>query len=429
MPDTVRIGAACREARDLMTDSQLHPAAAAAETAVRNAYGRLVAWLAWQWRDIAAAEDALSDALVAALKTWPAKGIPESPEAWLMTAARRNLLKGHRRRRMEEDPALTILHVHDDSPVEAPRDLPDERLRLMLVCAHPSIDPAVRSALMLQVVLGLDAAQIARGFIVSTETMTKRLVRAKAKIRQAGIRFEEPERRELPTRINAVLEAVYAAYTLEWDRSDTERCGNLRAEAWFLADLVVSLLQDNAEAMGLLTLIELCEARKPAAIVEGQRVPLHEQDAQAWDAGLIRRAAARLTAASRLAMTGPYQIEAAIQMAHCSRQQSGSTPWGDIRVLYERLLAVQPTVGAVVGYALACGYASGHAAAGLAVLDGVGPGVRAQHQPWWAARAHLLDLAGRPQEAITAYDRAIALAQSDDTRRALRRRRTLLSAY
>jgi RNA polymerase sigma-70 factor (ECF subfamily) len=296
----------------------------------------------------------------------------------------------------------------------------------MFVCAHPSIDPTVRSALMLQVVLGLDAAQIARGFIIPAETMTKRLVRAKAKIRTAGIRFEEPERRELPSRIGAVLEAIYAAYTLDWDRSESHRGTSLCAEAWFLADLVAGLLKDNAEAMGLLTLIELCEARKPAAMNNGERVPLHEQDPQAWDTGLIRRAAKRLAAASRLAMTGPYQIEAAIQMAHCSRQQTGSTPWGDIRALYEGLLSLQPTTGAVLGYALACAYASGEPAEGLAVLDSVDPGLSTRHQPWWAARAHLLDLAGRAQEARTAYDQAIALAQSEDTRRALERRRASL---
>ena len=400
---------------------------AAAEAAVRGAYGRLLAHLAWQWRDIAAAEDALSEALAAALLTWPRDGVPGSPEGWLMTAARRNLLKGQRRRRMEEDPALTILHPVLDSLAPAPSDLPDERLRLMFVCAHPAIDPAMRSALMLQVVLGLDAAHIARGFVVPAETMTKRLVRAKAKIRAAGIRFEEPEARELPARVGAVLEAIYGAYTLDWDRGEPQRGESLSAEAWYLAELVVGLLQDDAEAMGLLALIELCQARKPAALVDGETVPLHEQDPQAWDAHLIRRAAERLTAASRLRTTGPYQLEAAIHMAHCSRRQSGSTPWSDIQVLYERLLSLQPTTGAVLGYALACAHASGDAAKGLAVLDGIDVGVNDRHQPGWAARAHLLDLARRPHEAIAAYDRAIALANAAGTRRSLRRRRTALA--
>lgn len=406
---------------------QATPSAVAAEAAVRQAYGRLLAWLAWQWRDIAAAEDALSEALVAALKTWPVAGIPASPEGWLMTTARRNLIKGHHRRLLEEDPSLTVLHVHENSPLPEASDLPDERLRLMFVCAHPSIDPTVRSALMLQVVLGLDAAHIARGFIVSAETMTKRLVRAKSKIRDAGIRFEEPERRDMPARVDAVLEAIYAAYTLDWDRGDLQSGESLGAEAWFLADLVAGLLEDNAEASGLLALIELCEARKPAATVDGEIVPLLEQDAQAWNAGLIRRAAERLTAASRMQKTGPYQLEAAIQMAHCSRRQSGSTPWGDIQVLYEGLLALHATTGAMLGYAMACAYASGDARQGLDVLDGIDPKLREGHQPWWAAHAHLLDLAGRPQEAIAAYDQAVGLAQSVATRRSLQLRRAALA--
>jgi RNA polymerase sigma-70 factor (ECF subfamily) len=227
-------------------------AAKVAEQAVRAAYGRLLAWLAWQWRDIASAEDALADALLSALNTWPRDGVPASPQAWLMTAAKYNLLKAARHRRMRDDPAVTLLLPSDAEEVPDSHELPDDRLRLMFVCAHPAIDPGMRTALMLQTVLGLDAARIASGFLVAPETMSKRLVRTKAKIKATGIRFEEPERRELPSRVDAVLEAIYGAYTLDWNHdaaaadsgvAEAESLGN---EAHYLASLVASLLPGHA---------------------------------------------------------------------------------------------------------------------------------------------------------------------------------------
>jgi RNA polymerase sigma-70 factor (ECF subfamily) len=384
-----------------------------AETAVRHAYGRLLAWLAWQWRDIAAAEDALSDALVAALQSWPTAGIPDSPEGWLMAAAKRNLMKVDRRRGLAEDPALTILHVGHDTEAPDPDELPDARLRLLFACAHPSIDPAIQPALMMQTVLGLGTDRIARGFLVPTETMSKRLVRAKAKIRDAGIRYEEAELRELPERVGAVLTAIHGAYTLDWDTDPVAADGDLAAEARFLTELVCALLPDDAEALGLLALVELCEARKPALYDDsGGFVPLDEQDPSRWDADLIDRAARRLTRASSLGRPGPFQLQAAIQMAHCSRLFSGVTPWSDIRSLYERLLAMHSTVGATLGYAMACAYASGRPEDGLQVLDQVDAPALAGYQPWWATRAHLLNRCGNRTAAFDAYERAIALTRS-----------------
>jgi RNA polymerase sigma-70 factor, ECF subfamily len=410
-----------------MSTGPATPAQLAAQAAVRNAYGRLVAWLAWQWRDVAAAEDALSQALVSALQTWPRDGVPQSPEGWLMTAAKRNLLKVERRRRLAEDPSLTVLHPNEQTPATLPQELPDDRLRLMLVCAHPAIDASVRCALMLQTVLGLDAARIARGFLVAPETLSKRLVRAKAKIRAARIRFEEPEAADLPMRISAVLEAIYAAYTLDWDSED-KLCGeSLAEEAWFLADLVAKLLPADAEALGLLALIELCQARRPAQTGPGgEIVALEEQDPLRWDATLIARAAQRLHRASSLRQVGPLQLQAAIQMAHCSRLHSGKTPWDDIQKLYEGLLSLHPTVGAMLGYAMACAYASGDAARGLRVLDAVDSKARERHQPWWATRAHLLALAERVPEASAAFDRAMALTASEAMRLSLARRQMKL---
>jgi RNA polymerase sigma-70 factor, ECF subfamily len=400
---------------------------AAAEQAARAAYGRLLSVLAWQWRDIAAAEDALADALLTALQAWPKTGVPTQPEAWLMTVAKRKLLHARRRRQLVEDPTLTILHPNDETPAPEAEAMPDQRLNLMLVCAHPAIDPSVRSALMLQTVLGLDAARIASAFLVSAETMTKRLVRAKAKIRQAGIRFEQPEPRELQARLSWVLEAIYGAYTLDWDREDIAFTDSLASEAWFLADLVVALLPGSAEALGLLSLIELCEARRGARFDdEGVVVPLDVQDTALWQRPLIDRAGHRLQEAAALQDIGPFQIEAAIQMAHCSRVRGGGTPWHDIRQLYEGLLKLHTTVGATLGFALATAYAAGNAQDGMRVLEQVEHPARESHQPWWAAKAHLLRMAGLRVEAIEAYGRAIELAGSNATKRTLTARRAAL---
>jgi RNA polymerase sigma-70 factor (ECF subfamily) len=406
-------------------------AAAAAEAAARQAYGRLLAWLAWQWRDIAAAEDALGDALLSALNTWPRDGVPASPEGWLMIAARRNLLKAERHRRVTEDPAVTVLLPSEDGAAPPRRDLPDDRLRLMFVCAHPAIEPAVRSALMLQTVLGLDAARIAQACLVAPETMSKRLVRAKAKIKATGIRFEEPETRELPQRVAAVLEAIYGAYTLDWDAKDgPDVLGGgegLAGEAMFLAALVAALRPGDAEAWGLLALIELCESRRQARTdAEGLLVPLHEQQPAQWDAALIDRAAAHLARAVSLRRPGPYQLEAAIQMAHLSRRHRGSTPWSDIEQLYARLLSLHPSVGAAIGHALATAYARADPAQGLHRLQAVDPKRRARHQPWWAAQAHLLERDGQREAALTAYDQALELTRSEALRRTMQARRQAL---
>jgi RNA polymerase sigma-70 factor, ECF subfamily len=409
-------------------------ASQAAERAARGAYGRLLAWLAWQWRDIAAAEDALADALLTALTTWPRDGVPASPEGWLMTAAKRNLLKAARHRRLTEDPAATALLTGADELAPTASDLPDDRLRLMFVCAHPAIDPAVRTALMLQTVLGLDAARIASGCLVAPEAMTKRLVRAKAKIKANCIRFEEPEARELPARVSSVLEAIYGAYTLDWNhdrellaeggRSATE---SLAAEAHYLAKLVASLLPQSAEAWGLLGLIELGESRRHARVDDqGLLVPLHEQDCNAWDAELINSARSHVAHAATLHCLGPFQLEAAIQMAHASRKDTGDTPWFDIQQVYEGLLALHPSVGAVIGYALATAYAHGKPTLGLEALQAVNESKRANHQPWWAAQAHLLERAGRPDEAVGAYAQALALTRSQTMRRTLTARQTAL---
>jgi RNA polymerase sigma-70 factor (ECF subfamily) len=401
-------------------------APAAASAAARRSYGRLVAWLAWQWRDIAAAEDALSEALLKALLRWPVDGIPKSPEAWLLAVARRELLLSARRQRRDEDPLVTILHPGELSEAPAAPIIPDDRLRLMFVCTHPAIDPAMHSALMLQTVLGITAERIASAFLVSPQAMARRLVRAKAKIRDGGIRFDEPLADELAERVQAVLEAVYAAYVLDTRTAaaimqsapaaadDPALPDDLADEALFLARLVSDCLPEEPEALGLRALLAFCEARRPARLDEhGAFVPLDRQDPRHWDAALLEEARQALKRAAALRRPGPLQIEAAIQAAHCDRQHTGVVPWIAIAQLYQRLIERAPTIGARIGQAAALAHASPDAQGadlGLRVLDDIEPSAIASHQPWWAARAHLLAQAGRAEEAAAAYRRAMALS-------------------
>lgn len=411
--------------RDPDRDDPVHRAA---ERAARESYGRLVSWLAWQWRDIAAAEDALGDALLSALTTWPRDGVPDRPEAWLLTAARRNLLKVARHQRVVEDPAVTILLPDDTTEAAGPPEIPDARLRLLFVCAHPAIDAPVRTPLMLQTVLGIDAARIARACLVAPEAMTKRLVRAKAKIRSNGLRFEEPERRDLPQRLSAVLEAIYGAHALDWNEAPAPGAESLAGEALHLARVVAALLPAEPEALGLVALLELDASRAAARVDrDGLLVPLHEQAVGDWDDRLIASADVHLRRAALGQRLGPFQLEAAIQLAHASRKRTGVTPWTDIVHLYEGLLALHPTVGAQIGQALAVVQAHGDPLAGLERLESIDPGRRATLQAWWAARAHLLEQAGQVPAALMACERALELSRSPVLRATLAARQRRLA--
>jgi len=389
-------------------------AAAAAELAARASYGRLVAHLAARWRDVARAEDALGDALVAALETWPRAGVPDKPEAWLLTAARRRLVDGARHAHVavaaEADLALMLREQTDDVGQTASSD---ERLALLFVCAHPDIDEAARTPLMLQTVLGLDAARIASAFLVAPATMGQRLVRVKAKIREAGIRFEVPEHREMAARLPPVLDAIYAAYGSGWEDvagADPRRRG-LAEEAIWLGRLVTRLLPDEPEALGLLALMLHCEARRPARRDDGGAyVPLSEQDVARWSRSLIDEAESVLATAARFAAPGRFQLEAAIQSAHAQRARTGATDWEAIALLYKGLLRCAPTVGARVAAAAARAEARG-AEAGLRTLDGMPPDAVRTYQPYWALRAQLLTTLGRANHARDAFDRAIGLTE------------------
>jgi len=389
--------------------------ARAAELAARSAFGRLVSWLAWQWRDIAAAEDALSDALVKALETWPVSGIPRAPEAWLLAVAKRQLLQVARHDRVRFDPALTVL-FEDDHVAAAPLAIPDARLKLLFVCAHPAIDEKIRIPLMLQTVLGLQVADMAPALLMSPSTLAQRLVRAKQKIRDTGLRFEDPEPGDLPQRLHCVLEAMYGAFGVSVDALDgaEERIMNLRTEAHFLCDLVAALLPDAAEPLGLLALMTLIQARAPATTgVDGAFIPLAEQDMALWDRAAIVSADRMLGKAARLHSPGPFQLEAAVQSAHCHRLFSGSTPWQGIAQLYGTINRHYPTLGSYVAGAVAMAEA-GELESGLAALDAIDAQAANAFQPWWVARAYLLGLQGRRAEAHHAY--GIALGMTSQAR-------------
>jgi len=398
------------------------------ERLARESYGRLVAYLASNTHDVGSAEDALSNALVAALETWPRDGVPQSPEAWLLTVARRSFIDLVRHRQVAEasEPTLALLREESKEPnMTLSPEFPDERLKLLFVCAHPAIDPAMHTPLMLQTVLGLDAARIAHAFLISPTTMGQRLVRAKTKIRDGGIRFELPQGNELPQRLDAVLEAIYAAFGIGWDdmAGVDQRGRDLAEEAIWLARVLLQLMPQEAEVHGLLALMLHCEARRPARRgPDGRFVPLSEQDCEKWSRPLIEEAERHLGEAASRGRSGRFQLEAAIQSVHAERARSGRIQWNAIVMFYEQLVRTSPTLGTRTGHAAAVAEAKG-AEAGLEALDGIDAADVSAYQPYWAVRAHLLQRLGKTPEALDAFDRAIGLTEDPAVRQFLLQRR------
>jgi len=405
---------------------------ATAEEVARRSYGKLVAFLAARTRDVAGAEDALSEAFASALANWPQNGCPANPEAWLLTVARRKTIDALRGRQRHERAAEELRTM--DEGLAAAQDsskIPDQRLALMFACAHPAIDAGVRAPLILQTVLGLDAKVIGSAFLISPAAMGKRLVRAKEKIREAGIPFVVPEREELPARLDAVLDAIYAAFAEGWtDPAGTDAARrDLTEESLFLARLVIELLPDNAEALGLLALMLYAESRRLARrSKEGEYIPLAEQDTGLWDSRTIAEAENILKRGSQLRSPGRYQLEAALQSAHTHRCRTGHWNWPEILQIYDALFKLTGSPVVAINRALAVAEIDG-AAAGLNILKKLGNDARlGEYQPYWAARAELLVRTNAREEAHQEYEIAIGLERDDAVRRFLQKRQSKLNA-
>jgi predicted RNA polymerase sigma factor len=403
-----------------------------AEEVARRSYGKLIAFLAARTRDVASAEDALSEAFAAALADWPKNGCPANPEAWLMTAARRRFIDMTRRRHsniMVDEDLDQIAAVLSDSPTDT--EIPDRRLALMFACAHPAIDAGIRAPLILQTVLGLDAARIASAFLMAPATMGKRLVRAKSKIRQAGIPFRIPDHEEIPGRLDTVLDAIYAAFAEGWiDAAGTDMARrDLAEEAIFLCRLVTELLPTEPEALGLLALMLHAEARRRARRnADGEYIPLAEQDAGLWNWQMIDDAEDLLRRACAFGSLGRYQIEGAIQSAHAERRRTGRDNWEAVLQLYDALFAMTHSPVVAINRALVIAELHG-AAAALNAIEALAADPRlATYQPWWAARAELLARTGAHEEARHAYEIAIGLERDTAVRGFLARRQSALSS-
>lgn len=386
-----------------------------AERVARESYGRLVAFLAARTRDLAGAEDALSDAFASALRNWPVDGIPENPDAWLLTAARHRQTDDARRTRTRRagEGHVQLIAEEIDAMADEPGVIPDRRLALMFACAHPAIEPGMRTPLILQTILGLTADDIAATFLTPPKTMGQRLVRAKIRIREAGIPFRVPDPEELPERLAAVLDAIYAVYTKGWNELG-DAAPELTGEAIWLSQLLVSLLPGEPEAKGMLALMLYTAARRAARRdTAGAYVPLERQDTALWDHTLLVCAENLMHQANAAGPSGRYQIEAAIQSAHVARRMTGTANWQAVVALYDHLLALTGSPVVVLNRAVARAELDGPRAA-LAEIAALEADKRmSSYQPYWAAKAQLLALAGDTDEAERALTVAVGLTTDE----------------
>lgn len=402
------------------------------ERAFRQAHGRAVARLVRVFADISLAEDAVQDAFVAAMERWPRDGIPENPAGWIVVAARNRAIDVVRRSERGRELHRQIAATHPSTqstgePTQAPGDdlalMRDDQLRLIFTCCHPAIRVEHQVALTLRLIGGLSPAEVARAFLVNEATMSKRLVRAKYKIAAAHIPYRVPSDAELPARLRAVLSVLYLIYNAGAD--DTEGRGDLRHEAIRLARVLVALMPDEPEAVGLLALMLLCEARVPARR-SGEVVLLRDQDRSLWDRALIAEGHTLLLACMRPGRMGPFQLQAAIQGVHCAAPAFEDTDWPTIVRLYDRLLRLMPTPVVTLNRAIAVAETEGPAAA-LDLVDTMAADLDGYHL-LHATRATLLEKLGRTAEAAEAYGRAAELASTAPDVNFMSRRRDELTA-
>lgn len=373
------------------------------EQTARTSYGKLLAILTKASNgDVALAEDVLSLAFIKALEVWPISGAPTNPDGWLVKTARNAIIDRFRHLKVQDQSIDFLLDkIEQDTSV-----YPDQRMALLFVCAHPAISEEIRTPLMLQTVVGLSIEQIASAFLLSPAALEKRLVRAKKKIKEAGIHFEIPEKAELPARLEEVLDAVYAAYGTAWN----EMTESLESEALFLTRLIVETLPLQAEPKGLLALMQFCSSRRFARRFEGRYVPLDEQDVKLWDKKLLNEAETLLRSAFELKNPGRYQWEAAIQSGHVARRLLGVDNRRDLLALYRVLLTAAPSVGAWISYAGAF-LSFGEEAEAEKILDALGSEDLKTHQPYWVLKATLAAQLGKAIEARAFYERAIGLTE------------------
>jgi RNA polymerase sigma-70 factor, ECF subfamily len=389
--------------------------------AFREAHGPAVATLARVFGDLTLAEDAVQEAFVAALRHWPRQGIPSNPAGWIVTAARNRALDEVRRaargRELYGKLAVTASARAEERLAEA-KIMRDDQMRLIFTCCHPALRVEDQVALTLRLVAGLGVDQVARSFLVSESTMAKRLVRVKYKIRVAQIPYRIPDDAELPARLRAVLSVLYLIYNAG---ADDPLRGGLRSEAIRLARVLADLMPDEPEALGLLALMLLCEARVPAQIRHDDVVLLREQDRTLWDQPLIRQGHELVRQCIRSGHPGPFQLQAAIQAVHCDAARFEDTDWPQIMTLYDNLYDAMPTAVVAMNRAIALAETAGPQVA-LAQLDTLARDLAGYHF-LHASRATMLRRLGREEEAIHAFNLAIELAPGARERGFLDRQR------